>query len=423
MKSAILVLTAAAVLLFAGQIVWADDEATTEPAAPAVAANTADDAASLRQQVIDMQGKMDALKEKLDTLDAIVTDPEGKMETVLSDVSKIKKFSWSGYLQARYESFNLDPDKGTAFNDGFMVRRARLKMTATPTERSQAVIEFDVASKMFSLKDGYLSYYFLKDWAITAGQFKWPFGYEIPYSSSKRETPEQALVFRRLLPGEYDLGAKITGPVGQYGVAQLALVNGAGVDPYNILVTATSTAGPITVTNGKVPQNVTGDFNDRKDVVANLAFNIGNAEFGASGYWGKGTWDSNRSNMSNKNTKNRYGADFRYYGSNWVFKTEYISGKGIDVPATNWNQNKTVSGGYAQFNYNFDVTNTLVARYSTINQDPGVTNDFGRRDAYEFGILHWLDSNNRVKLFYQMNGEERHSVSNNGYRAEWIITY
>jgi phosphate-selective porin len=46
--------------------------------------------------------------------------------------------------------------------------------------------------------------------ALKAGIFNRPFGYEISYSSSRRESPERSTVFRLMFPGERDLGGMLT---------------------------------------------------------------------------------------------------------------------------------------------------------------------------------------------------------------------
>ena len=45
---------------------------------------------------------------------------------------------------------------------------------------------------------------------VTGGVFDRPFGYEISYSSSSRETPERSRIFQTLFPGERENGAKLT---------------------------------------------------------------------------------------------------------------------------------------------------------------------------------------------------------------------
>jgi len=142
-----------------------------------------------------------------------------KIETVKSDVELIKRLKITGYIQAQWQltdtagantiySGGVFPN---ATNNRFAVRRGRIKFTYE-NELSTYVLQVDATEKGVVLKDAYLA---VKDpWAqfvtLTAGVFNRPFGYEIAYSSSARETPERARVTQNLFPGERDLGAMIT---------------------------------------------------------------------------------------------------------------------------------------------------------------------------------------------------------------------
>lgn len=79
-------------------------------------------------------------------------------------------------------------------------------------EDAQAVVQYDLTEKGVSLKDAYVS--ILDPWStifrLTTGVFDRPFGYEISYSSSTRESPERSRIFQTLFSGERDLGAKLT---------------------------------------------------------------------------------------------------------------------------------------------------------------------------------------------------------------------
>jgi hypothetical protein len=62
-----------------------------------------------------------------------------------------------------------------------------------------------------SIKDVYLRFAdpWLKSIAIKAGVFDRPFGFEIGYSSSNRESPERSRLFQTLYPNERDLGVSL----------------------------------------------------------------------------------------------------------------------------------------------------------------------------------------------------------------------
>ncbi len=129
-----------------------------------------------------------------------------------------KSFKVSGYVQAQYQygqqdaalkvgTGNENPDEG--FNR-IGIRRGRIKFTFEEDIFS-AVFQVDITEKGVGFKDAYLN---LKDpWggsnALRAGIFDRPFGYEISYSSSRRESPERSTVFQTLFPDERDLGAML----------------------------------------------------------------------------------------------------------------------------------------------------------------------------------------------------------------------
>ncbi len=125
----------------------------------------------------------------------------------------------SGYLQAQWQ---LAQQKGIdGFTDGgsfnansdnrFMVRRGRVKFTYDLQGIMQVVFQPDFTEKGVGIKDAYIA--LSAPSQVIGGQvglFDRPFGYEISYSSSKRESPERSRVFLSLFPGERDLGAMLT---------------------------------------------------------------------------------------------------------------------------------------------------------------------------------------------------------------------
>jgi hypothetical protein len=143
----------------------------------------------------------------------------GKIENVKSDIELLKRLKITGYMQAQWQLADtagaVTPYSGGVFpigtNNRFALRRGRIKFTYE-NELSTYVLQIDATEKGVSLKDAYIA---VKDpWAqfvtLTAGVFNRPFGNEISYSSSARETPERARVTQNLFPGERDLGAMIT---------------------------------------------------------------------------------------------------------------------------------------------------------------------------------------------------------------------
>lgn len=151
--------------------------------------------------------------------EALVTDPEddriGRLE---KEISKWNKLTISGYIQGQYQHGQPDAslkvggdneNPGKSF-DRIGIRRGRIKFTYVEGIAS-GVFQIDLTENGIAFKDVYLN---LKDpWfqtnALRAGIFDRPFGYEIAYSSSRRESPERSTVFQLLFPEERDLGAML----------------------------------------------------------------------------------------------------------------------------------------------------------------------------------------------------------------------
>ena len=145
-----------------------------------------------------------------DTLGAAVNKLQGAVELM-------QRFKITGYVQMQSQ---FTDSLGNAFAGGvfpantdkrFAVRRGRLKF-AYNTVLTSFVAQFDITEKGFATKDIYMV---VRDpWtqtaSLTAGVFNRPFGYEIAFSSSARESPERARFTQTLFPGERDLGYMLT---------------------------------------------------------------------------------------------------------------------------------------------------------------------------------------------------------------------
>lgn len=182
------------------------------------------------------------------------------IEKLQSDVSILSKIKISGYVQAQYQladSAGIASYAGGNFDKGldkrFSVRRGRLKV-AYNTTLSQYVLQFDATESGMSVKDIYFKTTdpYIGAFSLTAGIFNRPFGYEIEYSSSQRESPERATVFQTLFPGERDLGASLT-------------IQPPKTSNYNFIKL------DLGVFNGTGPK--AKDFDNRKDFIGHLTLN------------------------------------------------------------------------------------------------------------------------------------------------------
>jgi len=218
---------------------------------------------SLRIQLQELKDRLDGISENMATLN--------------SDVSILKWVKVSGYLQARYE-YNDSSQNGIAGgNDvskslnanNFYIRRGRLKFTVQPGSSSKYVIYFDASKNSVSLKEAYVELYKTissHNFTLTFGQFNCPFGYEIEYSSSKRDFPERSLAENNLFPGERDRGVNLTWALPKYLQFNAGLFQGYGIQDKNF---------------------TWYDPTKRKDVIARAKAKLGMVDFGVSGYWGK----------------------------------------------------------------------------------------------------------------------------------------
>jgi len=183
------------------------------------------------------------------------------------------------------------------------------------------------------LKDAYAMFKdpFIKTFALTAGVFNRPFGFEVPYSSSQRESPERARWEQTIFPGERDLGAMLT-------------FNPPGTSRFSwIKVNAGMFCG-----NGINP-----DFDKRKDFIGQISFS-----------------------KSAAHEKIKWGAGISYYnggvyqGDKFVYKMNTLAdgSKGFTVDSSSSNKGKEAHRDYygadAQFSVDwlFGIT-TLRAEY------------------------------------------------------------
>lgn len=133
-------------------------------------------------------------------------------------VDVLEKIKISGYIQAQFQiadtlgvkSFN-GGDFSSTSSKRFQVRRGYFKV-AYAGKLSTYVLQINANEKGFSIRDAYFSLKdpWLKAFSLTGGIFYRPFGYELSYSTSQRESPELSRVYQLLFPGERDLGASFT---------------------------------------------------------------------------------------------------------------------------------------------------------------------------------------------------------------------
>lgn len=271
-----------------------------------------------------------------------------KIENVQSELSILKRLKISGYIQAQWQLADtagaVTPYSGGAFpiatDNRFNIRRGRIKF-AYENELSHYVLQIDATEKGVALKDAYIA---IKDpWkqfvTLTAGVFNRPFGYEITYSSSARETPERARIFQNLFPNERDMGAMLTlqpmkGTKYDWIKLDAGLFTGNGINP---------------------------EFDSRKDFIGHL-------------YFAK----------ANRAETIKYGGGISYYNGGVFQGTKYLysPGEAIDITqpglidSTASNKNEYAKRQYLGFDAQFSAQSpigftTIRAEYITGQQPAG----------------------------------------------------
>jgi len=140
--------------------------------------------------------------------EALDQDLNQRVSDLETKVEKMGQLKFSGYVQTQWTWSHADVPTGDQ-ND-FSIRRGRLKAAYT-NKYGEAVLQIDATEEGVKVKDAFLKLQApTVEWAaLRGGIFDRPFGYEISYSSSRRESPERSRVFLTLFPKERDLGAEL----------------------------------------------------------------------------------------------------------------------------------------------------------------------------------------------------------------------
>jgi hypothetical protein len=333
-----------------------------------------------------LQGKVDGLDER--------------MATAESDLAGLKKFKFSGYIQARYELHADSEDKYSIATQGatpsdknkdyFYIRRGRLKLSYEGSKYYQAILQLDAAKASVSLKDaqGRLMLPLGKTLlTLDMGQFKWPFGWEMLRSSSEREMPERTKACGALMPGERDRGIMFGINAPKYVQFNMGLFNGYG----------TGDSGFPVITPVR-----------EAALVSRLALDFGFLTLGGSAFAGS---SSNRPSTAvgtteyNTRAKNRFGTDLHVY-----YAIPVVGGGRVDLEGysgKDWNtskNNKYASslGGYVQLVQNFLKSQQLAVRYDYWDPDTDVDLDGINTLAFALSYFFAYDPNAKITVAYDI---------------------
>lgn len=337
-----------------------------------------------------------------------------QVQTMQSDLDKLKKIKLSGYLQLRMERSQASDDSVKAAGnplvltpanqDRFYIRRGRVKLTFDPSERSQAVVQIDGGSdRQIRLLDAFLT---ISDpWTpyqnhqLTFGQFNTPFGYEVERSSSVRELPERSRAENVLFPGERDRGIRLTDRWTDAFETTVAVLNGGGIG------------------NADYPG---GDPTAAKDWTARARLSLGWLDLAASGYLGSSVVAMTGPDAGVD--RSRFGADGQFYyelprlggGS---LRGEFFAGEEVNPDSVAALTSKVTAdrpvrvmksgalashldsafrGGYLMWVQNLGDRFQAAARYDLF--DRNVDADHDRYERWNFGLNYFFDGFTRLTL-------------------------
>lgn len=379
------------------------------------------------------------------------TEKLAKVKELTSASSR--KLKVTGYVQAQAEFAQFDTVSGvgastkvsasTKFDskiDGndsenfvrYGIRRGRIKFDFAATENSNAVFQLDITEGGIGVKDVYYQLFvpsknqlFHKVVGFKIGVFDRPFGNEISYSSSRRESPERSLVFQKLFPDERDLG--------------IALMLAA---PKNTALSGLKLNAGLFSGNG-----IRKDDNGKLDFIGQLKYEnkVNDFSYGAgvSYYNGKtnnasdewftlenSDWNATTVEANQTNKREYYGFDAQI-SLKTILGTSNVRGEMLggvqpsvagDVasPKANsyneaqpFNYNRKFKGGHIYFVQDISKTPlSFVFKYSYFDPNTEISGNNIRNKAdlamntFGFGGLWHISSAVRLQAFYEINKNE-----------------
>ena len=367
-----------------------------------------------------------------------------------TELKKLNQFKISGYIQTQFQYGQKDAslkvgNKNTNFDKGynrFGIRRGRVKLEYKRHIFS-GVFQLDITEKGLGLKDAYIS---IQDpWvgssSIKAGVFNRPFGYEISYSSSKRESPERATVITTLFPEERDLGAMLTLQAPKESPWSILKLDAAIVSGNGIKLDLDNQKDFI----GRLSLNK--DFNKKFSIGGGVSYYKGKVYQGSPNIYkmsGQSFITTSDSTQINTYTKREYfGVDLQLTLNSKIGQThvygEYIMGTQPGTKTSSKSPNSTTlptSDTYIRSFSGYYITwvqglgklpLSLVAKYDSYNPNKYISKDeiglngSGKGDiAYQTlggGILWQAHKNLRLSAYYDWIVNEK-SQNLNGFESD-----
>jgi hypothetical protein len=411
----------------------------TADAASAAAIKASADAVALRKELGDFRGELKDVREALRA-------KSGEIDALSKDY---KAHKISGYIQGRFEAFdtgrtnlftptgsggtgqlptNGGPSVGGPWN-GFLVRRARLKVSGPISANTDYGLQIDAPStSAVNVKEAYalISRFPAKGLSLKAGQFGVPFGYELDVSSSVRESPERAVGFAESTAASqiFKTSVSATGGVVTPGSAVPLFLNQEYDSGVTLTWNSPSKHHPAKVILGLFNGEGSGasgvrNLNNGLDLVgrAETALFDERLELGISGYYGslpvRGGPPAGAPAVP-VGFVNAYralgGADVRYI-TPWgtIVRAEYVGGLFETTPdRAQYLENNHAQAWYVVAQHPLSKKLNFVLKYDEfmpISQGGKSAGGLGRmeliRKTLQGGFLYQFDPATRFRLWYQ----------------------
>jgi hypothetical protein len=362
-----------------------------------------------------------------------------RTETLETEIAKQKKLKLTGYIQPQYQQGEKDaslkignPNENTEESFSRIgIRRGRIKLSYEENIAT-GVFQLDLTEKGLGLKDAYLDVKdpWLNSLHLKAGIFDRPFGNEISYSSSRRESPERSTICQTLFPEERDLGVML-------------VLQAPKSSPWSIVkLEAGLFAG-----NGIKPeidsrQDFIGHLSVSKPIGSDGSFGAGVSYYNGSVYQGTEnvfTLDGKQFNLYADVSNTGRFAKREYTGfdaqlawlSSWgltQLRSEYLFGQQPGIAGSSKSPNASTlptadtyirrfSGGYVIFIQDIGTLPfSAVLKYDWYDPNTKISgNEIGGNGAskadlsqntWGLGALWRMNNNLRLQAFYEINANE-----------------
>jgi len=390
--------------------------------------------------------QLDEIKGALDALSESAAEYRGYVDA-------LRKIKITGYLQPQFRytevlnsAYPIGSFSGGQFpantKNLFQVRRGRVKVNYD-NGLTQFVIQIDAIQTGFTTKDAYLM--ITEPWAKSAGLqvgiFDRPFGYEVSYSSSNRETPERSRLFQTLFPGERELGAKLfyAPPSGSLSFlrADLGLFNGSGptaneYDNFKDIIGHIAAQVPFDAIGAALDFGVSA-YSGKVRNNTKFLYTPGDLPNGRKGF----VVDSTASNLNAGVDRQYFGLDAQFYLDiptigGMILRGEYIAGKQPGTTSTSVSASaqpttalydRNFAGYYAYLIQNIGDRNQVVVKYDLYDpntkadaSDFVATNTSGasgltatdiKYSTWGLGLVHHWDENVKFMLYWEIVRNEK----------------